>query len=347
MTNSSTGSRTDGFTPSSGSTSKLPNGKVAAITTGALLLGGTALALMGDGRIPSNAKTENGAMPEAGADEVKNTPTLDVMPTADANATFGEAFADARDELGPGALFVWQGKAYHTFTKGEWQDLSLDQRQEFIGSVGTSEEAETAVLQPIAHPVMVTDRTTKTVEPLYIEGTIDGQRVMGIDIDRDGMVDSLVMEGPSGYNYRVLDAQGDEGLDTVYMFDTITQENVLMLKLPDPVALSTDGLNEAIYSPELVQSVHFAMDAEEETTNEPSAELMQSLEETDTEEEPDIDDVEEEELTIQPEPALADEDEELEDLTVYDDGDDEADMEAGEEQTNNPTDSDYSHQPIL
>lgn len=34
--------------------------------------------------------------------------------------TFGEAFAAAREEVGPGGVFTWHGQLYNTYTQGEW-----------------------------------------------------------------------------------------------------------------------------------------------------------------------------------------------------------------------------------
>lgn len=46
---------------------------------------------------------------------------------------FGEAFAAARAEVGPGGAFVWRGGVYGTFTADEWSAMSDAERSEFQG----------------------------------------------------------------------------------------------------------------------------------------------------------------------------------------------------------------------
>lgn len=317
-----------------------------AITTGALLLGGGALALMV--KPPNLLGNDDKANAE---DTITDAPALDVMPVADPNETFDQAFADARKELGAGGLFVWHGKVYHTFTKGEWVDLSLEQRQDFIASVGQTEQGEPlANVQPLGRAVASSGPEAGSV---YTEATINGQRVLGVDYDRDGMVDDLIMQDSDGELYRVIDRQGDEGLDTVLAFDPFTGESIVLFELDEPFALSIESLDVAIHSPEVTESVQFAMEAEMVTDDatsdayEPTGAVLPS---------PDDDnagDEVEEELTVSPtedpmnldvptEPVSGeDDDEELEDLTVYDDDDYEADTYA----QNDDTDPDYGHQP--
>jgi hypothetical protein len=44
---------------------------------------------------------------------------------------FGEAFATAREETGPGGIFTWQGSVYGTYYKDEWNQLSPEYREAF------------------------------------------------------------------------------------------------------------------------------------------------------------------------------------------------------------------------
>jgi len=45
--------------------------------------------------------------------------------------SFSEAFADARNELGAGGVFEWNGQQYNTFYAEEWQDMSEGQQNEW------------------------------------------------------------------------------------------------------------------------------------------------------------------------------------------------------------------------
>jgi hypothetical protein len=48
---------------------------------------------------------------------------------------FGEAFRTAREEVGPGGVFNWQGKIYNTYFREELDALSPEQLQQFRASV--------------------------------------------------------------------------------------------------------------------------------------------------------------------------------------------------------------------
>ncbi|MVM41288.1 hypothetical protein GO730_32420 [Spirosoma sp. HMF3257] len=235
--------------------------KIAGISAAALLLGGTAWTLT-----PStNTQKPANTIPTTSAD---STTTLDSATVAlDSSAalkphvdiavaggklhlhdapiaqkvndsmSFDAAFDAARDEVGAGGIFAWQHKVYNTFTKAEWADLSLPQRQDFLHSVGyePTGQKEHSLTHKQHHP---------TIEPIMIEGTVDGQRMIGIDSDHDGLVDSLVIQDIDGYTYKVVDTAGNQGLDTRYKFDPLTQEIIMTEKLDHPFILSNDQFQQ-------------------------------------------------------------------------------------------------------
>lgn len=53
----------------------------------------------------------------------------------DDSMTFKDAFAVARDEVGPGGVFEWHGKTYSTYTSAEWQSMDHDDRIAYQHSV--------------------------------------------------------------------------------------------------------------------------------------------------------------------------------------------------------------------
>lgn len=56
--------------------------------------------------------------------------------------SFGVAFRNAREELGSGASFVWQGDTFSTFFEEEWDQMSSDQKGDYLNSVYQSEDFE-------------------------------------------------------------------------------------------------------------------------------------------------------------------------------------------------------------
>ncbi len=54
----------------------------------------------------------------------------ETTPT-DEEKSFEDGFNEAREALGPGKLFVWDGKVCTTYTEEEWNNLTDEERQEF------------------------------------------------------------------------------------------------------------------------------------------------------------------------------------------------------------------------
>lgn len=61
-----------------------------------------------------------------------NTPTVESVKDG---MTFDEAFDHARDVDGAGAIFDWHGKSYSAWTKEEWDAMSDDDQNGFLGTV--------------------------------------------------------------------------------------------------------------------------------------------------------------------------------------------------------------------
>jgi len=54
-----------------------------------------------------------------------------VATRTDDEMSFGEAFAAARAEVGPGGAFSWRGKVFGTFYKDEWNSLPTETQKTF------------------------------------------------------------------------------------------------------------------------------------------------------------------------------------------------------------------------
>ncbi len=53
----------------------------------------------------------------------------------DDNMSFAQAFAEAREQVGPGGVFVWHGKAYGTFYENEWNHMTPAERSAYQASI--------------------------------------------------------------------------------------------------------------------------------------------------------------------------------------------------------------------
>ena len=95
---------------------------------------------------------------------IKPNDNIDIAGGINENMTFDEAYAAAREEVGPGGVFSWHGNVYNTFTVEEWQNLSIAQRQEFLSDIG---------FQPVASHASSVEGVAPPLEPNYVETIIN------------------------------------------------------------------------------------------------------------------------------------------------------------------------------
>ena len=231
--------------------------KKAAISAAALLLGGGALAYMvgKTGTLPEPVSPPTNNVPDAAQKPISLPPNAPVANDVNDNMTFEKAFEVARNEVGHGGVFTWHDRAYNTFSKEEWTGLSLQQRQEYAENV-LEMRLPVTVNQPAVRSA--TQPGPTVADPTVIEGMVGDKRVMGIDRDNDGVIDTLVIEGENGYTYQVIDASGDEGLDTLYVYDSVKDEYILAARLDESVVLSNDDFSanlEEAMSKEVVDAI--------------------------------------------------------------------------------------------
>jgi hypothetical protein len=243
--------------------------KALGISAATVLLGGTALLLMQC----TTGKGEPQDKPEPPRDDFPND--IDVAGKVTDDMSFEQAFAAARNEVGMGGVFGWHGHWYNTFEKDEWSSLSLEQRQDYTEMI-TGEKLPVQVYHKPNSDSQTTPAEQST-EPTAIEGSLNGQRVIGLDYNHDGVIDVLVMEGEDGNIYKVADATGDDGLDTIYQYDALDGELTAVARLSHSVVLSNDQFSQALeesMSKEVVDSIlepddsaPATPDAVNETTN--------------------------------------------------------------------------------
>ena len=64
------------------------------------------------------------------------------IPVADSvtdDMSFSEAFSAAREEVGPGGVFEWNGNVYNTYYAEEWENMSEEEREEFASHLNVAE----------------------------------------------------------------------------------------------------------------------------------------------------------------------------------------------------------------
>lgn len=99
--------------------------------------------------------TETISAPANSQPAVEPIGDIDVASTVNDDMTFAEAFAAAREEVGAGGVFEWNGGVYGTYYETEWDTLSKQEQDQFSSeAVGipyeSTESTETvAAAEPI------------------------------------------------------------------------------------------------------------------------------------------------------------------------------------------------------
>lgn len=109
--------------------------RVAAGAGSGLLIGSVSTVLMGMTSTESDPSEEKPESDNNHKEELSNPEWVDdqiqVSTSVNDDMSFGEAFAAARAEVGPGGCFEWHGNLYGTYTADEWNDMTAEQRAEW------------------------------------------------------------------------------------------------------------------------------------------------------------------------------------------------------------------------
>lgn len=124
--------------------------------------------------------------------------------------SFEEAFNQAREQVGPGGAFEYEGKIYGTYYKDEWNALSPEERADFQARVTESLPQEEPVQtspqaatepQPEVQTNPEPQHETAHQETINPEPADDEVRILGVE----------TIETPEGYQMDVVDIMmGDE-----------------------------------------------------------------------------------------------------------------------------------------
>lgn len=83
-----------------------------------------------------NVNAEGGTTPDISSNNGHyDGHEMDVATTVDDSMSFSEAFAAARNEVGPGGLFTWHGHTYGTYYADEWNAMSEADKDQYWADV--------------------------------------------------------------------------------------------------------------------------------------------------------------------------------------------------------------------
>lgn len=179
-------------------------------------LGGVSGILMGAGLLHAGrgifaaTKTDEVITSEE-AEQQQVGDTSDNLQVAQMNneLSFGEAFAAARAEVGPGGVFYWHGGIYNTYTAEEWNSMTLDQKNDFAHQVNPEIQAHTVQTPTDAQP----DVTAHAIEGNSEDVQVVGQQDVADTLSEDSDVHIVGYGGVEGHLAVALDTTGDGHAD--------------------------------------------------------------------------------------------------------------------------------------
>lgn len=131
-----------------------------------------------------------------------------VSETVTDDMVFEEAFKVARNEVGPGGLFVWNDTYYGTFSESEWEGLPEAKKDQWITAVEPIIDPQIPEPDPIVgdEHVVIADR---------------GEIIWtGIDKNGDGVAEILTARVQGQPPIVMMDTDNDGRLDMRYFLDT-------------------------------------------------------------------------------------------------------------------------------
>ncbi|MDE6397351.1 MAG: hypothetical protein K2K84_08770 [Muribaculaceae bacterium] len=117
--------------------------------------------------------------------------------------TFGQAFAAARSEMGPGGSFSWRGQVYGTYYRNEWNAMSPGERHDFTLAAFEARDAFENPAEPLVADVEFDDVTeVAVVGDLHADSIVDSDSaflVDLVDIDEDPAVPTDFQDFDASY----------------------------------------------------------------------------------------------------------------------------------------------------
>jgi len=139
----------------------------------------------------------------------------------DQGMSFGQAFAAARAEVGPGGVFHWHGGIYNTYTEAEWNAMTVEQKNDFAqqvkpeisaNEVPTPTDGNTHIIveHHVYHHVdhsanevhanedvqVASQQSSESDSDVHIVGygEVQGHAAVGLDMNGDGQADVAIID---------------------------------------------------------------------------------------------------------------------------------------------------------
>lgn len=195
-----------------------------------VLIGGVPGILIGAGVSSAIAKQHDDIIDETLEDTTENsggtgqgTPSVLVAHSVSDDMSFSEAFASARNEVGPGGAFVWHGNVYGTYRgdDAEWQEMTAEERAEH-SQIIMSQVHPTHYTPTANEPSIVVVEDNETNEDASASSEENNNDDVDVHIvgfaqeqTADGTIISVGYGSVEGQYAEFVDSDGDGEVDTV------------------------------------------------------------------------------------------------------------------------------------
>ena len=107
-------------------------------------------------------QNQEDATPEAEAAQTDHKMATSVSD----DMSFADAFAAAREEVGPGGTFTWHGNVYGTFTADEWNSMSPQEQMDYFADISV-QDSDGAPAPPVAESQVVPQADPQVVHVVH------------------------------------------------------------------------------------------------------------------------------------------------------------------------------------
>lgn len=161
--------------------------------------------------------------------------------------SFGEAFASAHDQVGPGGVFVWHGQVYGTYTADEWNSMTPAEHAEFGSHVNVVYDEPTHSTQTTAGTVSHESGATAATESGNVSSMSEQQEVHADNHDSEEasvQPPATTQEEPiAEVEVPVVEVSHEPQVE-VLDYETITNEDGSQMDL---AVISVDGQEMGLY----------------------------------------------------------------------------------------------------
>lgn len=184
---------------------------------------------------------------------------LEVATGVDDSMSFSEAFLAAREETGPGGLFVWHGHSYGTYYANEWESMSDEDKEQYLADVTHTSDTISDELEELedldladAEPIEMIDG----LEPISVDAIETDDEVADIIVPDDLEVEVATDLADAGEALEEIEVipeldsiapgaleNGEELADIIVPDDLEVEVATDLLTPDDPMADLMDGVN--------------------------------------------------------------------------------------------------------